>query len=146
MHPRRSVLPAALIFLAPAIAAAADGGERSGAPLPNLASGIGEMFVALFVVIAVLLATLWAIKRLTLPTGGSRRLGLLGSLAVGPRERVVLVSVADEVLVLGVGGGGVRTLRVLPADKFGSEVATPPVAGGDFAHWLKKHMERRSDG
>ena len=65
---------------------------------------------------------------------------------VGPRERVVLVEVADRILVLGVAPGRVNTLHTLdagdiPRDPDGGR----PLSGGkDFQTWLKQTLERRS--
>eukprot|EP01034_Spumella_vulgaris_P030067 gene30067-37223_t len=57
----------------------------------------------LVVVLALIPASLWAMKRLqTLrPGGAARQLEIIDQLALGPRERVVLVRVQGRVLVLG---------------------------------------------
>ncbi|NCA70285.1 MAG: flagellar biosynthetic protein FliO [Sphingobacteriia bacterium] len=134
------------MLLSPCVAWADEGADPPG--LPALATSLGEMLLALVVVIALLLATLWAIRRLTLPALGNRAMKLLGSVAVGPRERVVLLAIADQVLVLGVGGGGVRTLHVLPISAL--ESSTPVEGGRDtdarFAEQLKRLLEPRRDG
>ncbi|ATE62485.1 flagellar biosynthetic protein FliO [Thauera sinica] len=103
------------------------------------------MAVGLAVVVAVLLACLWAIKRLSAPRGtAASALKVLGAVAVGPRERVVLVGLGDKVLVLGVAPGQVRTLHVLGADELPVPVPGAPAAGmKDFPAWLRQAMERR---
>lgn len=118
---------------------------------PELASSIGQMLAGLAAVIVLLLATLWVIKRMSTPRGNSHGLKVLAATAVGPRERVVLVEVADTVLVLGVAQGWVCTLHSLPT-------ATLPTQDGensadsakitghslsDFATRLRQHMERK---
>lgn len=57
----------------------------------------------LVVVLALIPASLWAMKRLqTLrPAGASRQLEIMDQLPLGPRERVLLVRVQGRVLVLG---------------------------------------------
>ncbi|MBL0424892.1 flagellar biosynthetic protein FliO [Ramlibacter alkalitolerans] len=58
----------------------------------------------LLVVMALIPLVLWALKRLQnlRPAGAPRPLELAGQLALGPRERVVLVRLNQRMLVLGV--------------------------------------------
>ena len=111
----------------------------TSAPLPAAPPAAGSapleitaVLGALVLVIALLLVTLWLLRRLAAPTLGPYPLKVLGSLAVGPRERLITVAVADVVLILGVGGGGgVRKLHTLPglppAARPGAERAPAPV-------------------
>ena len=57
----------------------------------------------LVVVLGLIPASLWVMKRLqTLrPAGAARQLEVVDQIALGPRERVVLVRVHGRVLVLG---------------------------------------------
>lgn len=135
-----------LALIAPALAAAAD---PVALPATDLAGNLGKMLFGLVVVIALLVACLWLIKRLSAPHSGAGAVKVLGATAVGPRERVVLIEVGPTVLVLGVAPGTVRTLHVMDASDFPA-AATP--AGGatpgtnDFSGWLRKSLERRHDG
>ena len=118
---------------------------------PELAASIGQMLAGLAVVIVLLLGTLWLIKRLSTPRGNSHGLKVLAATPVGPRERVVLVEVADTVLVLGVAQGSVCALHSLPAATLPTESAegSTTAAGltgnslSDFATRLRQHLERK---
>jgi flagellar protein FliO/FliZ len=117
--------------------------QGTTAPVPELGGGLGQMLFGLAVVIAILFATLWVLKRLSVPRGGNVPLNILGATAVGPRERVVLVELAGKVLVLGVTQSSVQTLHVLDAAEL------PPAApqastGRDFSAWLRQSVERRT--
>ncbi|QDF99790.1 flagellar biosynthetic protein FliO [Azoarcus sp. DD4] len=107
------------------------------------------MLFGLAVVIALLLGCLWLLKRLAAPRGAASALKVLGAAPVGPRERVVLVEVGSEVLVLGVAPGNVRTLHIIPAASLPADAAAggaPSIlAGKDFSAWLKHSLERRKD-
>ncbi|ENO97422.1 flagellar biosynthesis protein FliO, partial [Thauera phenylacetica B4P] len=77
---------------------------------------------------------------------GGAAVKVLGAAAVGPRERVVLVEIGEDVLVLGVAPGSVTRLHemkraelALPADLPGQ----PPPAGKSFATWLHQAAQRR---
>jgi flagellar protein FliO/FliZ len=135
--------PLRLIPLILLIAAAP---TRAAEAAPELAGSIGQLVLGLAVVVGLLLGTLWLLKRVSSPRGAASGLRVLGAVPVGPRERVVLVEIADSVLVLGVAPGSVRTLHTLPADTLvrdAGAVAGPAKAGGgDFAAWLRKSMER----
>jgi flagellar protein FliO/FliZ len=58
----------------------------------------------LLVVLALIPATLWGLKRLQnfRPAGAQRAMEVTAQLALGARERVVMLRVEDRVLVLGV--------------------------------------------
>ena len=108
--------------------------------LSALPVGVAEVAGALLVVIALLLVTLGLLRRLAAPRLGPYPLKVLGSVAVGPRERLVTVAVADTILLLGVGGGGgVRILHTLPAPPGAARAAdpAPPGAADGFAARLR---------
>ncbi|WP_335622061.1 flagellar biosynthetic protein FliO [Azoarcus olearius] len=121
--------------------------DSAAAAPPELAGSIGQMLGGLAVVIALLFGCLWVLKRLATPRGAAAAVKVLGAAAVGPRERVVLVEVGKDVLVLGVAPGNVRTLHVIPL----AELPPPPAqngplkGGADFSSWLKQSLERRKD-
>lgn len=117
------------------------------AAAPGVTEGLAQMLLGLAIVLGLLLGSLWLIKRLSTPRGAAAGLRVLGAVAVGPRERVVLVEVAGQVLVLGVTSANVRTLHTLAADTLQPppDSAPPGMPFGDFAGWLKRSMERRND-
>ncbi len=107
-------------FAAPSVAAS---GAASGA------AGIGQVTIALGVVLLAVFAFAWVARRLRAvgaPRGG--RIEILGDVALGQKERAVLVQVGGTCLLIGVAPGSVRTLHVLP-DGVGSS-ATPADAAG----------------
>ena len=124
---------------------AAHAAEAPAVPSPggDLAGSIGQMAFGLGVVVAVLMACLWLLKRLGAPRGSARGMKVLGAAPVGPRERVVLVEVAGKVLVLGVAPGRVNTLHSVDAEQLNSAAATtePTADTGGFATRLKAMVE-----
>ncbi|WP_374260991.1 flagellar biosynthetic protein FliO [Zoogloea sp.] len=114
---------------------------------PDLTSSALQMFLGLGLVIGLLVVSLHVLKRLGAGKGGGAGLiKLRGAASVGPRERVVLVEVADKVLVLGVAPGRVTPLHTLDAIDLPtpSGNSAPPLPGGkDFQTWLKQTLERR---
>ncbi len=102
------------------------------------------MLFGLGIVIALLLACLWAIKRLSAPRGNMAALKVLGAVPVGPRERVVLVALGGKVLALGVTQNSVNTLHVMSADELPDVLPATPAApaGRQFADWFRQSLER----
>jgi flagellar protein FliO/FliZ len=98
---------------------------------------IAWSLLMLLLVLALIPASLWALKRVqsVRPGGAARQLELLAQLQLGPRERVLLVRVQERVLVLGATGQQISLLgeasAPAPAD------AGPPVAADGFAALLK---------
>ena len=96
-------------------------------PGGDFTGSIVEMLFSLGLVLAVMLAILWAVRKL-MPgmagMGGGMR--LLGRLSLGPRRFVALVEVAGEVLVLGVGGDGIRLLYKVEDPQALEEIRSVP--------------------
>ncbi|PWG63656.1 flagellar biosynthetic protein FliO [Sediminicurvatus halobius] len=123
-----------LLLLAPALAAAQDGG--SGVDLSSLV----RLTLGLAVVVLAILGLGWLLRRTGAGVAGgvTGQLRLLGGLSVGNRERVVLVQVGGRQLLLGVAPGRVQTLHVLEENL---EPARGESAGGeDFASRLRGLM------
>jgi flagellar protein FliO/FliZ len=93
------------LIAAPAFAASA--------PAEVDAGGLLRVCLSLGVVIALILGAGWILRRLQgggVRTGGNLR--CLESIAIGMKERVVLVQAGGKQLLLGVAPGNVRTLHV----------------------------------
>lgn len=81
---------------------------------PDLSTG-AELFrlvLSLAAVVGLIFAAGWASRRLQggRHARGARRMRCLEVLPLGPRERVLLLEVDGQRLVVGVGAGGLRTL------------------------------------
>jgi len=91
----------------------------------------------------VILLLGWLAKRMP-GFGGTRNnsaLRVVGSLALGPRERVVVVAVGDTQLLLSVGSGGTRTLHTLETPlPLPPEAKTTPA----FAQLLAQHFGKKA--
>lgn len=103
---RQSVLLVTWILATPATALAAE----SVVPETDLFQVISSLVAV--VVLIFLLA--WGVKRVQSGSAGpGGAIQVVAALALGTRERVVLIQVGDEQILVGVGPGGMRTLHVL---------------------------------
>jgi flagellar protein FliO/FliZ len=74
-----------------------------------------QVLFGLGLVLAAIGGTAWLLRRLAPgQVAASGALRVVGGVAVGPKERVVLVDVGDTRLVLGVAPGRVATLHQMP--------------------------------
>lgn len=85
----------------------------SAVPTPD----VGALGGSLVLVILLVVAGLWAFKRLSGGSLGARGpLAVRGSVAVGQRERVVWLQAGDKQYLVGVAPGSVNLLQALDAD------------------------------
>ncbi len=115
----------------------ADGAPTSvatgGLPAGDLTSAAIRMVLGLAVVLALLGATAWVSRRFRV--GAGMRGGLIevvSGLSLGARERVVLIRVGGDQVLVGVSPSGMRTLHVLNQGPNDSE-------SGPFANYLDKN-------
>lgn len=78
------------------------------------ATGMAGMALSLLLILALFVLAAWLAKRYLPQIGKIGPVKIIGSTMLGAREKVVVVEVQDTWLVLGVGGGQVRTLHTLP--------------------------------
>ena len=104
-----------------------------------------QMMAGLAVVLGAIAASAWFARRMGASAGGSARLlKVVSALSVGAKERVVIVEVGTQWMVLGVAPGRVSALATLPKGELPeapSGVAASPM-GIDFAALLKKVINR----
>lgn len=108
-------------------------------------TGLLQIFLALALVIAIMLFLAWLLKRVG-PISSANKLPVqvIGGISIGNRERVMVIEVADQWLVLGVTAQQINTLATLPKQELpvsesGTSQLTTP-----FSDWLKKTIEKRN--
>lgn len=117
---------------------------KAAAPHPQAtdAGSIGGAVFSLILVVALILALGWLAKRMPGMNRGasSSQLKVVASVALGPRERAVVLDVGGQQLLVGVGQGGVRTLHTLAQPL----PVVEPTAPSAFAQVLAQHFGRKS--
>ena len=106
----------AFLVFSPLASAAAEVARPVYTPPPPAVSSanIAQIVFSLLLVLAAIVLVAWLLKRMNFAKQGSGNLlKVLGSVAVGQRERIVLVEIEDTWLVVGVGPGQIRTLHTL---------------------------------
>ncbi len=128
---------AAIAAWVPAVACAQTTAEGVGVS----AGALVQMLLSLLLIIALLFAGAWLLRRLNggVSFGHNGPLRIVGGLMISPRERIVLIEVADSWLVVGIVPGQIKTLHTLPK----GDLPAPPNGDKPFGQWLKQFSERK---
>jgi len=146
------------VFTAPALAAPAhrllvllpflfaETARADTTNVPGISSGsIAQGLFGLLLVIGLLLGAAYLLRRLggAAPHAHAGPMRMVAGLAVGARERILLLEIGDDWVVIGVTATQMRTLHTLPKGILpsGGEKAGSPA----FAHWLKQFAERKNN-
>lgn len=92
---------------------AATGAVASAAGPIHNSGAVVQMFLGLFAVLLLIFALAWLLRKVG--QGGllsNPHLKVMASLALGPRERLVVVAAGSQQLLLGVAPGRISTLHV----------------------------------
>ena len=115
---------------------------RAAAPAQEFGNSVGQLLFGLGIVIALLFATLWLLKRLTMPRGNAAGLlRIVAGTALGTRERVVILEIEDTWLVVGVAPGQITALAELPRGN--SATTDTPTPNKDFTSRFRQILDRR---
>lgn len=140
----------ALCLAAPAVFAAEKfaAPKASETPAAVGTEGLAQVTLSLLLVLAAVFAAAWVVRRLRgFGKFGGGVLQVITEVPVGTKERVVLIQVGHQQLLIGVAPGRVSTLHVLaepvtPPPGTGTEVsadgAVPP--SHDFKAILKRSL------
>ncbi|HJV92588.1 MAG TPA: flagellar biosynthetic protein FliO [Azonexus sp.] len=133
-----------LRFLPLLLPFAADAAETAA---PTVSAGTYvQAALALALILALLLGTAWLARKVSGGKGfGQGGMKIVGGVALGPRERIVLLEVGDEWLVIGIVPGQIRTLHRLEKGAAMPADGLPASAEKPFTQWLQGIAERRKN-
>lgn len=147
--PAASAVPAAASATSPAAALPAmpPGAPMTMAPTASSGSLLQTIFALVFV-LALLIGLAWFMKRYGPKVmGGNNKMRVVSSLNLGGRERIVLVEVADQWIVVGASPGRINALATMPRQEGElPQLATAQngPAAANFSEWLKQTIEKRN--
>ncbi|NHZ91993.1 flagellar biosynthetic protein FliO [Massilia sp. CCM 8733] len=135
--------PAPVATLPAATAVPAAPGPMAGPSAGNLLQTI----FALTLVLALLGAMVWFMKRFgPQAAAGAAQMRTIGALSLGGRERVIVIEVGDQWIVVGASPGRINALATMPKQETpgGPAVLANGPASGTFAEWLKQTIDKRN--
>lgn len=120
-------------------------------PMAGAAAGsLLQTIFALCVVLGLLALFAWAMKRYgPKAAGGSAHIRMVGGLNLGGRERIIVVEVGDQWIVVGASPGRVNALATMPKQGDAPVPATAELHphqknASSFSDWLKQTIDKRN--
>ena len=106
-------------------------------------SAILQMLFGLLLIIGLLFAGAYLLRKLNggRSFGQSGPMRIVGGLMISARERIVLLEVGDEWIVVGIVPGQIKTLHTLPK----GEIQSVGSNEKSFSQWLKQISERKKN-
>ena len=116
------------------------------------AGSLIQTIFALCLVLALLAALAWFMKRYgPKAQAGTAHVKLVGALNLGGRERIMVVEVGDQWIVVGASPGRVNALATMPRQIGIAADAAPDAtlqphqpSASSFAAWLKQTIDKRN--
>jgi len=119
-------------------------------PMPAAPSAAGSLLqtvAALAAVLAIVMGLAWMMKRFgpKTVTGGST-VKLVGAMSVGTRERILVVEVGDQWIVVGASPGRMNALATMPRQESATAMPGPHpnLPATNFSEWFKQTIEKRN--
>lgn len=111
----------------------------------NAATGnLTQVLLGLLAVLGLMAVTAWLLRRF-----GPRQftsntaVKIVGGVSVGARERILVVEIAGQWIVVGVTPGRINPLTTMPRQEVTPEPESPLIAK-NFSEWLKQTIEKRN--
>lgn len=113
--------------------------------LPSSSGSVLTMLLGLTAVLALMAGIAWLFKRFGLAQNltGNAAAKVIGGVSVGTRERVMVIEVGDQWIVVGVAPGRVNALATMPRQEHAAAQAAK-TNGPAFSSWLRQTMDKRN--
>jgi flagellar protein FliO/FliZ len=145
MNGRRLLSLSLLSLSASAIAAPGTPASAVAASGPASAGSLLQVLLGLVVVLGLMALCAWMLRRFNATkTAGGTSIRIVGGVSVGTRERVMVVEVADQWIVVGVAPGQVRALSTMPKQDAVLPSGDTMQAPRNFSNWLAQTLEKRN--
>jgi flagellar protein FliO/FliZ len=146
---RHHYSPFALIFFIAITSAHTAFANTANAPAINAATspvaGFFQILFGLIAVLAIMAFAAWSFKKIGPVTSLNKLpVKVIGGVSVGNREKIMVIEVADQWLVVGVTSNQINTLSTLNKQEqfLNDTVMSNPTE--QFSSWLKKTIEKRN--
>jgi flagellar protein FliO/FliZ len=122
--------------------------ETKAPPTPSAA--LAQIAYGLIAVLALMFVAAWLFKKIgPIATGNKIPVKVVGGTSLGNRERVMVIEVGDQWIVVGVTATQINTLATMqkqegiqPEHIEQADAANP----NQFAMWLRKKIDKQKNG
>ncbi|WP_367863631.1 flagellar biosynthetic protein FliO [Pseudomonas guariconensis] len=110
----RAVMAFGALLVSETVIAATQAAAPAAAAPGSLSGQLAQMVFGLLLVIGLIFALAWLLRRMqgATPCGG-QVIDIIGSRTIGPRDRLLLVQVGKEQILIGHSPGNIEALHVL---------------------------------
>lgn len=107
--------------------------------------GLLQVVLSLVAILALIIGAAWIAKRFfTVHAQGGSVIKLLGGINVGGREKVLLLEIGEQWVVVGVAPGHISTLTTMPRQAVVANTNTTQEQPKAFSAWLKQIMDKNN--
>lgn len=107
--------------------------------------GLLQIATALLLVLGLVFVAAWLMRRLGPMNAGNKiPVKIIGGINVGNRERVMVVEVGDQWLILGVTANNINKLGSMPKQDELLNQSAQTAASDPFSAWLKRTLDKRT--
>ncbi len=109
---------------------------------PGATDHLLKVTLGLGVIVALIFLVAWVVKRMGyMQFGGNNQFKVVSSLAVGQRERLLVIAIGDEQIMVGVSAGRINKIHEL---KEHIDTANKAPTTTHFANKLKQAINKRT--
>lgn len=109
----------------------------------STAGNLMQVTLGLLVVLGLMAAAAWVLRRFNTAKGNNAaHIKIIGGVSVGNRERVIVVEIADQWIVVGVAPGRVNALATMAKQE--TTIVTDAAPSKNFSSWLAQTIEKRN--
>lgn len=109
----------------------------------STAGNLMQVTLGLLVVLGLMAAAAWVLRRFNTAKGNNAaHIKIIGGVSVGNRERVMVVEIADQWIVVGVAPGRVNALATMAKQE--TTIVTDAAPSKNFSSWLAQTIEKRN--
>lgn len=109
-------------------------------------TGLLQIFLGLIAVLTLMGVAAWFFKKIGPVNSGNKiPVKIVGGVSIGNRERIMVVEVADQWIVVGVTANQINTLSTMPKQEKLIEESTSMAPENQFSTWLKRTMAKHKE-
>ncbi|WP_394778305.1 flagellar biosynthetic protein FliO [Undibacterium sp.] len=127
------------------LAAVAPSVAPAVSPAVSPSTGLLQIFLGLIAVLALMAVAAWSFKKIGPAVSGNKvPVKVVGGVSVGNRERIMVVEVADQWIVVGVTATQINTLSTMPRQDGLADHQNDTQPVNQFSTWLRRTMDKRN--
>lgn len=111
---------------------------------PTATTGFFQIFLALAFIIFIMIFGAWILKRIgPLSSNNQINMKVIGGINLSPREKIMVIEVGNQWLVLGVTANQINNLSTLNKNDYPEVDSKSSQVQTQFSTWLKNTIDKK---